>query len=232
MHPIAPNLWELRHPLRLLGVSLGRRTTIIRLASGRLVIHSTAPFTATEVAAIRALGEPGWLVEATGFHDTFTRVGRAAFPGLPCLVPGNWSAITGLPGGTPLLPSPPDWAGELEVCRLAGMPRVDEHVLLHRPSRTLIVADLVFHLGPDTDAWTRVFMRALAGLRAGPGMSRLFRLMIRDQAAFRRSLAAVGDQDFDRLIPAHGEIVPRDGRALLAAVLARHGLAPGPGEDR
>ncbi len=57
--------------------------TLIRLRSGKLVIHSTAPFTPEDVAAIRALGEPGWLLDGILRHDTFANEGREAFPGIP-----------------------------------------------------------------------------------------------------------------------------------------------------
>jgi len=35
--------------------------------------------------------------------------------------------------------------------------------VLHAPSRSLIVADMVFNMGTNTDAWTAFFFRYLAG---------------------------------------------------------------------
>ena len=68
-----------------MGTEMGRTVTLIRLASGQLDIHSTAPFTAADVKEINALGQPAWLVEATRLHDTFAAAARAAFPALPYL---------------------------------------------------------------------------------------------------------------------------------------------------
>lgn len=52
--PLANHLWSLTFPLRFLGMQLGRRVTIIRLSDGRLVLHSTGPFEAGQVEAIKS----------------------------------------------------------------------------------------------------------------------------------------------------------------------------------
>jgi hypothetical protein len=57
--PLAENLWLLAYPLKMLGADLRRNVTLIRLRSGKVSIHSTAPFSPEDVAAIRVLGEPG-----------------------------------------------------------------------------------------------------------------------------------------------------------------------------
>ncbi len=72
---VAENIWLLKYPLPVLGNHLGRTVTVVRLASGRLVIHSTAPFSAGDIQRIRELGEPGWLLDATLFHDSFAKEG-------------------------------------------------------------------------------------------------------------------------------------------------------------
>ncbi len=59
--PLTENLCRLAYPLKIPGADLRRNVTLIRLQSGKVVIHSTAAFTPADVAAIRALGEPGWL---------------------------------------------------------------------------------------------------------------------------------------------------------------------------
>ena len=59
--------------MSFLGADFGRRGTVIRMSTGDLLIHSMAPFTAGDATDIRELGNPSWLVEATEFHDTFSR---------------------------------------------------------------------------------------------------------------------------------------------------------------
>ena len=225
MEPLAENLWVRRYPLSLLGAKAGRTVTLIRLpVSGELVIHSTGPFSAADAAEFRALGTPVWLVEATNVHDTFARQGAAAFPDLPYFGPPGFARVAGVPARS-LAEPPAAWAGVLDVLALGGVPRVREHVFLHRPSRTLIVADLVFNVGPGAPAWTRLLLRWVAGLRGGPGVSRIFRrLAVRDVGALRASLETMLAWDFDRVVVGHGEVIASDGKRLLKAALSAAGF--------
>src|SRR4051812_35842567 len=149
MKQVAENIWLLRYPLPILGNNFGRSVTIIWLGSGKLVIHSTAPFAAQDIDSIRQLGEPGWLLDATLFHDTFAKEGCCAFERVPYLAPPAFSEITEVQT-RPLHPPPAEWRAELEVFPLAGMPKVREHVIYHRPSRTPIVCDFFFSFGGST----------------------------------------------------------------------------------
>jgi hypothetical protein len=224
MKQLDENLWVMEYPLSVLGTAHGRRVTIIRLRSGRLVIHSMAPFSAEDVAQIRDLGELSWLVEAMMLHDTYARQGRDTFPGIPFLGPEGFGEVVKFPT-LPLLPAPAEWSGELQVVAVAGAPRLKEHVFVHVPTRTLIVADLVFNFAPDETGWDRFFHRYLAGFKRYPGMSRLFRLFVQDRAAFRASMETILAMDFDRIIVGHGRVIERDGKALLTRALADAGVA-------
>jgi hypothetical protein len=64
MQQLLENIWIKRYPLSVLGTDQGRTVTMIRLPSGKLIVHSMAPFTPADAAQIRALGQPAWLVEA------------------------------------------------------------------------------------------------------------------------------------------------------------------------
>lgn len=223
MQPLAENLWLLQYPLSILGTAHGRNVTVIRLPSGKLILHSMAPFPAADVAAIRALGEPGWLVESMLLHDTYAREGRALFPGLPFLGPPGFSDVVKFPT-QPLLPTPPEWHGVVDVFPIEGAPMLKEHAFLHRPSRSLIVADLVFNFPADEGGWNRFFHRHIAGFKRYPGMSRIFRFLIKDRTAFRASMETIFAQDFDRLIVGHGNVVETNGKALLQRGLQDAGM--------
>src|SRR5205823_2704119 len=84
---IADDVMIMSFPWRTLGIDFRRNVTLLRLADGRVVVHSTAPFTEQDIAAIRRFGEPSWLVEATLMHDTFAKQARAALPDIPYFAP-------------------------------------------------------------------------------------------------------------------------------------------------
>lgn len=226
MNPIAENLWLLQYPLSILGTSHGRNVTVIRLRSGKLILHSMAPFTAPDIAAIQALGQPAWLVESMLLHDTYAKEGHELFPSLPFLGPPGFSDIVKFPT-LPLLPTPPEWHGEVEVFPIEGAPMLKEHAFLHVPTRTLIVADLVFNFSPDERGWNRFFHRHIAGFKRYPGMSRIFKLCIKDRPAFQASMAKILDQDFDRLIVGHGHIIETHAKSLLRRALQDARVIPG-----
>jgi len=209
---------EMRFPLSLAGTQIGRRVTLMTLASGEVVIHSTAPFSSEDVRIISNLGRPNALVEATFFHDSFARHGNKMFPDVPYFAPPGFEAVAGIAARS-LSEPPASWRGELEVLELEGMPKVREHVFFHPASRTLVVADLVFNIGPTATPWTRFFFRYINGVAKPPGMSRVFRSFIRDREALARSLRTMMKWDFDRVIVAHGEIIERGGKTRMAEAL-------------
>ena len=47
MQQLAENLWHLQFPLKVLGANVQRHVAVVRLESGEIVVHSTAPFTPT-----------------------------------------------------------------------------------------------------------------------------------------------------------------------------------------
>ncbi len=187
MDKLAENLWLLSYPLKALGVDIRRNVTVIRLESGRLVIHSTAPFSPEDIAGIRGLGEPGWLVEGMVDHDTFSKEGREAFPGIPFLAPPGFSGRVDFEVGD--LNSPPEeWLPELEVIPIAGAPKMAESVIFHRPSGTLVVCDLLFHFPEIDSLWSKALLTLALGKNKAPGFSNRVKMAIKDDEAFAASL--------------------------------------------
>lgn len=224
MHPVAENLWIKLYPLNLMGGHQGRVVTIIRLDCGELIIHSTGPFTRSDVLEIGTLGRPGWMTDTMLRHDTFAKHGRTAFPNIPYLAPEGFSRLAQV-DCAPLLPAPAAWAKEIRVLPIEGMPKVREHVFLHIPTRTLIVADLVFNFAPTT-GWTSFMRGTLMGVKSHPDSARLYPVQIADRAAYDRSVRELLTWDFDRIIVGHNEVVETDGKEGLRQALANKGMLP------
>lgn len=202
----------LEFPLRGLGIDFGRRVTLLRLQDQRLLIHSSAPFTVDDLAAIRRFGQPAWLVEATTMHDTFADSAQAALPDIPYLTPAR------------LHPAPPDWSGQIEILRIDGLRKIEEHAFFHRASRTLILADALFHFPPETSGWARFFVQKVMRLPRLLGISLFFRLAIRDKERFARSMRDLLKWDFRQIVVAHGEPITADARAVFVRALRERGF--------
>lgn len=222
---IAQGVAVMQYPLRAFGIDFQRNVTLLRLPDGRLVIHSTAPFEFEDVKAIRRFGEPAWLVDATLMHDTFAKAARLAFPGLSYFAPADFAKANGATT-QPLSALPRDWDGEIDVLRIEGLRKVEEHAFFHRVSRTLILADLFFHFPPETRGWPRFFVQRIMRLPRLVGISLFFRLMIRDKRLFAQSMRSLLDWDFERILVAHSEPILQDARSLFRRALCEAGLAP------
>ncbi len=220
---IAEDVVLMQFPLRGFGIDFGRNVTLLRLRDGRVVIHSTAPFSQADVASIRRFGEPSWLVDATLMHDTFAQQARSALEKIPYLAPAGFAKVSGV-AIEPLASPPAEWAGEIDVLQIGGLRKINEYAFFHRASRTLVLTDLLFHFPADSQGWPRFFVRHAMRLPELIGISAFFRLMIRDREAFRRSMARMLDWNFERVIVAHHEVIVTDGPRHLRDALANRGL--------
>ena len=222
MQKRADSLWQLTYPLKVLGADIIRNVTVIRLNSGKLLIHSTGPFTSGDVAAIRDAGDPGWLAEAMLDHDTFSHEGHTAFPDLPYFAPAGFDERVRIPVQS--LNEPPDqWSPEIEVLRIDGNPSFGEHVFFHKTSHTLIVADLIFNYRKAPSLWTKLLLYPAMGFQHAPGMSKRFRNAITDKDAFRHSLEQMLEWDFDRIIVGHGQMIESDGKRIARQLFKQLG---------
>ena len=217
-HQIDDDVVVMSFPLKAFGIDFGRNVTLLRLRDGRVVVHSSAPFTDQDLSAIRRLGEPCWLVDASLLHDTFAKAGRAAFPDLPYLAPNGFTKTSGVTVQS-LDNPPPDWHGELDVLRIEGT-RVNEYVFLHRRSRTLVTADLFFSFPRETRGWARFFSRHIMRLPRLFGISVFYRfLMINDRSAFERSMRELLRWDFANLVVAHRHPIEKTARVAVETAL-------------
>lgn len=216
----APEVWEHNAPLTVLGIQMGHRMTVVRLGGGNLWVHSPVQWTKELDSELRALGEPRFFAAPSKMHDGFWSEWFDHFPDAHfAAAPGVTREHPDLPFTERLGDGSPCAPGDVFRSRLMhGMPVVNEVVFLHEPTRTLIVADLLFNLDPP-DFLSRLLLR-LNGALGRPAPSRMFRMVIRDKAAFRASLRAVLEWDFDRIVVGHGENITAGGREVLREAFA------------
>ena len=217
MKKLDDGLWIADQSLRVVGVDLGARMTVVRLTDGGLLLHSPIRPTPDLVGAVRSTGRVSAIVAPNRFHHLFAGPWMEAFPGTPLFVaPGLESkradlAITGVLSDTPEIL----WRDSLEQTVLRGIPLSNEVVFFHRTSRTLIATDLAFHIGPGHPAPTRLLFR-LSGAYGHLAPTFLERLLVRDRAAFRTVLERILQWPFERVIVAHGDVLETGGREALA----------------
>jgi hypothetical protein len=213
------NLWSAEAafvwPVR--GIRVPVRMSVMRLGDGRLVLHSPIALGEELRAELDALGPVGFIV-VPYMHGAHAEAASRRYPKAQLLAaPAPPKKREALPfAGLLADDAPAAWAGEIESRYVAGF-RLEEVLLLHRPTRTLVVTDLCLNVHHADTAFARLFFQ-LDGMWRRFGPSTAIRwLGVSDRAAFRRSLERVLEWDFERILPAHGEPVERGGRAALRA---------------
>lgn len=218
---VADGLWAAECPVSPgPGFRMNTRMTVVRLQTGGLLLHSPIELEDAAAEEISGLGAVEHLVAPNLFHHFFLGAAKERWPDAIVWAPkGLRDKVPAAPVDRDLEPADP-WLGDFAVFAVEGMPKFREYVLLHRPSKTLIVTDLVFFEPRGHTALTRIFFR-LAGTRRGLTVSRLFKSMIKDRAAFAASVERLTRLDFERLLVAHGGILEERAQERFAEVIAK-----------
>lgn len=211
--PFADDVWLSAAPVSFLGMRLTATMTIVRLADGGLLVHSPAPLTATLRQQTDALGPVRHLYAPNLFHHRGLGAWTAAYPSARVHAPAG---LARKHPGLRIDRAPLDGIDEIPIDGF----RPRETALLHRASRTLIVADLVQNVGRPDHGWTALYARAM-GFYDRVALSRAIRWTgFDDRRAARRALDRILALEFDRLVVGHGAPLSSGGHAALAAAYA------------
>jgi len=217
------------------------------MRSGSLVIISPVPLTPEVRETIDSLGGKLKYIAAPDLqHHLLVSEWKEAFPDAEILAPhGLWEKRQSNPelrgiefthvftredrGKKKQISEEFDLEFDIEY--------VDSHawhelVILHRPTRTLIEADLLFNL-PAREQYSRTAEGHNSGiltkimiplLSTRPPMTWQKRLVWHvaasaDRGAFRESMRRIDKWDFDRLIPCHGEVIETGAKGVFRSVM-------------
>jgi hypothetical protein len=210
-----------RGSVTILGMPLTTTMTVLRIRGRELLVHSPLPATEQRRAELDALGTVAHLYAPNTYHHMWIGEWATAYPH------ARLHAPAGLAAKRPDLRidrvhasgEEPGFAGFVEELPIHGF-RLEETVLLHLPSRTLVVADLVHAIGRPPGWWTGVYTR-LMGFWDRVALSRMIRVAgFSDRTAARRSIDVVLEREFERMVVGHGEVVDSGAREALAAAFA------------
>jgi len=210
------DIWSAEHVFRWQAglVPIPVRMTVIRLGDGQLILHSPIPVSPELREELDALGSVGFILVPRA-HGRFAGRVSQGYPSARLLAaPDPPRRRRALSFHASLADEPPgSWSGEVDSLLVRGF-RLQEVVLLHRPSRTLI-----HHRSYSTIA--RLFFEA-NGMWRRFGPSRLIRrLAVSDRDALGMSIERVLHWDFDRIVPGHGDVIEHGGPDSLRAAWQR-----------
>ena len=190
--------------------------TVVRLQGGSLWLHSPVPISSELKAEITALGEVKYVVAPSKMHHLFVVNCMVAFPQASLFgAPGLQAKRPDLQGMRELQAvAEPSWQEDLEQHFFAGMPLVNETVWFHKPSRTLIVTDLLQYYQGDLSFGLKLYAR-LTGTLNQLAVPKTVRWLVKDRAAALSSAKKILDWPFERIVVAHNVIVEADAHTTV-----------------
>jgi hypothetical protein len=212
LEPLAKDVWIESAPLSFFGIQLGTRMTVLRLASGEVVVHSPIRLDDALAAKIDAIGPVRHVLAPNSYHHLYAGPAKQRYPsatlyGSPKLAKKRSDlrfdrTLGDLDLGDELVALPVDG------CMLG------ETDFFHAPSKTLLASDLIENFRGSDHAPTRAYLK-LNAIWQKPGVSTLIKVLYRDKKAARKSLDRILELPFERISIAHGDPIVEDAKDVL-----------------
>ena len=226
--PWAPDIWIHEAWVNFMGIQLKTRMTVVRLAGiddGRgLWLHSPIGDLDELKPALEREGVVRHIVAPNALHHLGLPRFAAAFPDAKTWASKNVRERSGfavqelLEGPPQVDTTPAAWGPDLELCVLGGNLLFEEALVLHKPSKTLIVTDFVENIDESCCAPWAVRVLPLFGLRRlVPTPAPEHRMFAVDPAPLEAAKGRVLAWDFERMIIAHGPNIESGAKQALAS---------------
>jgi hypothetical protein len=224
LKPVVEGVWIVDSgPLRVIGMPLPVRMTVIRLGNGDLWLHSPTRYDGNLRAELERHGRIRHLVASNQAHWMFVQDWQQHVPdAVTWAAPGLRDRAQVKKSGIRLdkdlghIP-PPDWSADLDQIIVPGGAGFREVDFFHKASRTLMLTDLIVNMEADKMPVPMQLFARLTGVTAPNGKAPAYlRLVIR---AKRREAAEATSRLLswapERVIFSHGRWFDRDGTAAL-----------------
>lgn len=249
---VAPNVTTFSAPfLRFGRIKIGSRATAVKLRSGSYAVF---PGVAPNPTVRKALGSApvDYLVALDFEHHVFLSAWAAAFPSAKVIgpegLPEKRSKMNATDKDVTIVPFSTVFtaAGKQDI-KIGGA--FDEEfeyeyvhvhpnkelVFFHRPSKTLIEADLLFNLpateqfsrtGVDpTTGWATRIFGALQNTKEGNMWQKRLLWYVfgsADRPAFNKSIQRINSWDFENIVPCHGDSIIGNGKSVFERIFGWH----------
>ncbi|KAH9815703.1 hypothetical protein Tdes44962_MAKER00951 [Teratosphaeria destructans] len=237
--------------LRFGHAKIGGRATVVRLASGNLAVFSPVALTDAlrrELASF-GTGQIRYITALDQEHHIFLEPWHKQWPHATVIAPetlpkyrekqnyfripdDRWALFRKDSKGR--FPVSDEFDREFDVEYVHAHAN-QELVFNHKPSRTLIEADLLFNL-PATEQFSRTDVSPTSGiitklmntLQSAQGdalwQKRIlwYAIAAGDRRGFNASVSKIARWDFDKIIPCHGDVIESDGKGIFDKVMEWH----------
>ena len=203
---IDDGVWCLESYFLSLGCRGSLRMTILETQSG-LLLYSPVALDAEIVDSIRALGTVTDIIAPNKMHYMYLRSCVATFPDANCWVAEGLLEKIGAVDGAQTITPDVEFGNDSGIKKftLTGH-RLQETMIFHEPSRTLVTADLLYNYQSEQYPAEKLFFWMI-GNYGRPNVAFYHRFSVQDKTSIQDMIDTVSSWPINRIIMSHGRIV-------------------------
>lgn len=228
-------------------IKIGGRGTIVRLQNGSLAVFSPVALTEEVKKKVESMGEVKYITALDAEHHIFLGPWHQQYPNARVLGPETLPEKREKQNNEKVpfhvvfestkkheVTVDPEFDAEFEYEYVHAHAN-KELVFNHKPTRTLIEADLVFNM-PATEQYSKSGIDGTSGILTklfstfthmrGEAMGQRrflwYGVSSGDRKAFNASIAKINEWDFERLIPCHGNVIESGAKTRFQQVMKWH----------
>ncbi|KAH9941106.1 uncharacterized protein BXZ73DRAFT_75081 [Epithele typhae] len=230
---VAEGVWTFSCPFARFNIfPVGGRSTAIKLQDGGVWVLASTPLTEDTKAKLNELGPVKYIVGADAVHHLFLGPYKKEYPDAKLIAveeaiqkktkegltfDGSWGKD---PEGTKY-----GFEDDIQHLYFSGF-RNKDAAFLHRASKSLIVADLIFNL-PATEQYSTTGSSGrfpiFGDMNPFSSFHKNFLWMAGvDKEAMKRDATIVSGWNFDRIIPCHGDVIETNGKEAWKAAFSKY----------
>lgn len=215
---VAGQIWCKEYPIHYAGCDFNARMSVVRVSDSELLLHSPCEIDGPTKEAISALGNVTCIVAPGSYHYFYVGSAQAAFPEADTYIcPGIERKCPEINFDWFLADRPPEvWVGTLDQVLVRGNKYIWEVAFFHKPSRTLLLVDLIENFTdqtPDVNWQLKLWWKTVFHMWNHPKPAPEYQLGWKNKTAARKSLQRILQWDFERIVIAHGDLIETDAKA-------------------
>jgi len=217
---IPGKIYIAEYPVHFGGMDILARMSLVKLRDGRLWAHNAAPLNEKLKQKIDQLGQVSYIIAPGTYHHLHVSDFQGHYPDAETFIcPGLEKKITDMKFDW-ILGNRPDhrWQNEFEQVVVTGTRFISEVAFFHKPSRTLLLVDLLENYGDDythsADPLLQFWWKHIFHMWNNPKAAPEYQMGWGDRVAVKRALDRILDWDFERIILAHGNTIESNAKAI------------------
>ncbi len=210
---VKDQIWILEYPVRYAGINLFGRMTVVRLENGELLVHDPCDINDEVKQEIDALGKVQYIVAPGSYHHLFVTDFQQKYPHAETfLCPGLERKRPDIPFDWILGNRPdPRWGDVFDQVVIQGTRYIWEVAFFHKPSKTLILVDLLENIGDDyshlTSLYLRFWWKVVYKMWNNPKAAPEYQMGWGKKDIVKGGLKKILGWEAERIILAHGELI-------------------------